>query len=219
MRLADLLRVLLFEGVLLIVLFGSAGRWDLPWFWAVLAVHASVLTIGASRIDPDLAKERRRAGGADRDRPFRATVMPFLLAQLVIAGLDAGRFHWTEAMPVSVRCLGLVGLAVGMSWSFWAMAVNRFFSAAVRIQSERGHQVIRSGPYQWVRHPGYLGMLVSTPCLSLALGSWYSLWPLLVVICLFVRRVTREDRMLLQELDGYRDYAQQVRSRLIPGLW
>ncbi len=219
MSLAILSRVLMFEVVIAIVLFGAAGRLNLPWFWAVIAVHAGVLAFGSSRIDPELAQERRRAGGADRDRPFRATVMPFLLAQLVIAGLDAGRFHWTEAMPVSVRCLGLVGLAVGMSWSFWAMVVNRFFSAAVRIQSERDHHVIRSGPYQWVRHPGYLGMLVSTPCLSLALGSWYSLWPLLVATCLILRRAAKEDLMLLEELDGYRDYAQQVSFRLIPGLW
>ena len=99
------------------------------------------------------------------------------------------------------------------------MAVNRFFSPVVRIQTERGHHLITAGPYRYVRHPGYAGLLVGMPCSALALGSWLSGIPLLL-ICLFtIRRAVVEDRFLLENLDGYEAYAQTVPYRLVPCVW
>jgi protein-S-isoprenylcysteine O-methyltransferase Ste14 len=99
------------------------------------------------------------------------------------------------------------------------MITNRFFSIAVRIQTDRGHRLVSSGPYRSVRHPGYLGMSVAGPASVLALGSWLALVPALLYALLIVRRAALEDRYLRTELDGYAAFAARVRYRLIPGVW
>jgi protein-S-isoprenylcysteine O-methyltransferase Ste14 len=96
---------------------------------------------------------------------------------------------------------------------------NRFFSIAVRVQTDRGHQVVSAGPYGVVRHPGYLGMIVAAPAAALALGSWLALVPALGYSALIARRAVLEDRYLCDQLDGYAAYADRVRFRLIPGVW
>ena len=99
------------------------------------------------------------------------------------------------------------------------MITNRYFSIAVRIQTDRGHRLVSSGPYRIVRHPGYLGMLFACPASVLALGSWLALVPALLYAVLIVRRAAIEDRYLQAELDGYAQFASRVRYRLIPGVW
>ena len=100
----------------------------------------------------------------------------------------------------------------------WAMAVNRFFSPVVRLQEERGHRLVTDGPYRYIRHPGYAGILLSA-CVGVALGSWWSLLPLVVAMGLILRRTALEDRFLRASLEGYASYAEQVRYRLVPGIW
>lgn len=213
------LRVLLVEGVLAAMLFGSAGRTDLPWFWAVLAVHSTLMTVGMSSIDPALRRERLKPAPGGQDRCLRLIALPFILAHLIVAGLDVGRFHWSGPMPAGVQALALIGYTAGMGLSVYAMLNNRFFSPVVRIQHERGHTLVTSGPYRFVRHPGYVGALFACACGGLALGSWWSLVPLAPFAVLFLRRTALEDRMLRAELDGYARYAERVRYRLLPGVW
>src|SRR3954467_14317751 len=122
------LRVLRVEGMLATTLFAPPGRIDLPGFWAVLAVHSALRAAGMSSIDPDLRRERLRPGPGGRDRYLRLIALPFILAHLIVAGLDVGRFHWTRPMPGGVQAVALIGYAAGMALAVYAMLSNRFFS-------------------------------------------------------------------------------------------
>ena len=212
------LPLLAFEIVLGAVLFGSAGRFDLPWFWALLAVHASLMAVGVSLPDRSLMRERLRPGPGSRDRGYRLALTAIILATLVVAGLDA-RFGWSPALPDVARAAALACYTLGFSLSLWAIAVNRFFSSVVRVQTDRGHEVVRDGPYRLVRHPGYLGMFVAVVSESFVLGSLWSLLPLAAFALVIVSRTAIEDRMLRRELTGYEEYARAVTYRLAPGIW
>jgi protein-S-isoprenylcysteine O-methyltransferase Ste14 len=143
---------------------------------------------------------------------------PAFLAIYVTAGFDAVRFEWST-MPLWLWPLGLALWLAGYALFTWSMGVNPFFEKTVRIQTERGHRVIDTGPYRFVRHPGYLGFFgwgLSTPLL---LGSWWAFLPALLSMVSLVIRTALEDRTLREELAGYREYASKVRYRLIPGIW
>src|SRR3954451_1990752 len=216
---AMVLRVLIVECLLAATLFASAGRIDLPWFWAVLALHAMMLLAGVPFMDPDLRKERAQPGPGGRSRQVRLLALPMILGHLVVAGLDVGRFGWSGPVPVAVQAAALAGYAAGMGLSLWAMAANRFFSPVVRIQAERGHRLVSTGPYALLRHPGYTGLIVGSLCGGIALGSWWSLVPLAPFVGMFLWRTAMEDRFLHEGLEGYVGYANRVRYRLVPGLW
>lgn len=213
------LRFILMALFLGATVFGSAGRIDLPWIWAWFAVILGVMVSTTRHVDPNLMTERMRPGPGGIDRHLRWVTMPFLIAHLVVAGLDVGRFHWSEPIPFALRIVGLIGLALFLALSGWAVTVNRFFSPVVRIQTERGHHLITDGPYRWIRHPGYLATMVCFPCGAMPLGSWWSLVPIVPIIALMLRRTIIDDRFLHERFDGYREYAARVRYRLVPGVW
>ncbi len=213
------LRIAAFLVLMAGALFGSAGRWELPFAWAVIGIYAVFMLALLHRIDPGLLRERLSPGPGGKDRRFRALLLPFVLGQWVVAGLDAGRFHWSKPLPVSVQIAGLVVFAFSLGFTAWAMTINRFFSPIVRIQSERQHHLIIAGPYQYVRHPGYLGMMLGALGSTLALGSRWALLPIAGYVVLLIRRTVVEDRFLREELAGYADYAAKVRYRLAPGIW
>lgn len=215
----DLLRIIIFFGAMVAALFGSAGRWDLPFLWAILGIYAGFLVVVLLKMDPDLRKERFHPAPGGQDRHMRALLLPFMLAAWVVAGLDVGRFHWSDSVPFAVRVLALVGFVSGLGLASWALSVNRFFSPVVRVQAERGHRLITGGPYQYVRHPGYLGGLLSAVCSGLAFGSWGAMLPVAGCALVFLRRTALEDRFLRVELPGYAAYAERVRYRLLPGVW
>ena len=204
------------------VLFGAAGTFAVPMFWAYLAVFA-ILCVAASvavyLLSPDLVKERVRPGEGEQDRVTVRALNVLMFAQLALAGLDVGRLHWSATVPFSLQILGLIGFAMGMGLTTWAMLVNRFFSSAVRLQPDRGQHVVTAGPYRVVRHPGYSGGLLLLLCIGLALGSWIAIVPILLIEPLMVRRTLIEERMLASALPGYADYMQRVRSRIVPGVW
>ena len=204
------------------VLFGAAGTLAAPMFWAYLALFA-VVCAGASAAvylrSPDLVKERVRPGEGEQDRVTVRALNLLMFVQLLLAGLDVGRLHWSATVPLALQVLGLVGFAMGMGLTTWAMLVNRFFSSAVRLQPDRGQQVVSSGPYRLVRHPGYSGGLLLLLSAGFALGSWIAMAPILLVAPLVVRRTLIEERMLARALPGYADYMRQVRSRIVPGVW
>lgn len=201
------------------VLFPAAGRLDLPFFWAAVLTPLPLAFIVGPRLDPDLIKERLKPAAGGLDRPLRALGTVFVSAQLFVAGMDVGRYHWTDTVPTWLRCVGLAGYWGGMAFAAWALVTNRFFSPVVRIQSERGHHIITTGPYAIVRHPGYAGMLLSWPCLSMALGSWLSIVFLIPMAALVVRRAKLEDKFLQDNLEGYREYSVRVGYRVLPGVW
>jgi protein-S-isoprenylcysteine O-methyltransferase Ste14 len=218
---AAVLRVLAFEAVIAGVLFGCAGRLDLPWFWALIAVHSAGIFAGMVGMAPDLVRERVNpsAGPAGKEYLFRLGGTAAILAHLATAGLDVGRFHWSDPPPVALRVVALVIYALGLGVSMWAIVTNRFFSSVVRLQPERGHHVVDTGPYRYVRHPGYAGMIVAALSGCVVLGSWWSGLPMVLFGGMALRRLAMEDRFLNAELTGYRDYAGRVRSKLLPGLW
>lgn len=199
--------------------FLSAGRWDLPLGWAVVAVIGAMSVAGVALADPGLLRERTRPGPGAQDRALLLWSRLLGLAAVVVAGLDVGRFHWSDGVPLWLQVAGVAALGLGFALSLWAMTVNRFFSSVIRLQDDRDHQVITGGPYRWVRHPGYAGVFFAMPGLALALSSWLCLVPMLVFVALVLRRLVREDRFLHAKLEGYADYARDVRFKLIPGIW
>jgi protein-S-isoprenylcysteine O-methyltransferase Ste14 len=200
-------------------LFASAGRWDLPWFWAYLGGFGASAVIGLLLVDPSLVRERLRPGPGGEDHAAALIVVPVWLAQHVVAGLDVGRHHWTDTVPPMLQAIALAGIAVAMAVTIWAMAVNRFFSSVIRIQTDRGHHLVTSGPYAYVRHPAYAVAPFLLVGGGLALGSWLAAAMGLLMVLPLLRRTAREDRILRERLEGYAAYAARVRYRLLPGVW
>jgi protein-S-isoprenylcysteine O-methyltransferase Ste14 len=213
------LRLVFFLGILGLLLFGSAGRLDLPFFWAYYGLFGIGLVVIFLLLDRDLLQERVRPAAGGQDRHLRTVGFAMSVIQWVLAGLDVGRFHWSDTIPTGLRVAGLAGLFVAMITIAWIMRTNPFFSPVVRIQSERGHRLITSGPYAIVRHPGYLTAVLMFLSGGLALGSWVAMMPLPVVLAMILRRTRLEDRFLHENLPGYPQYASQVTSRLLPGVW
>jgi len=212
--------VALFAGVL----FGSAGRLDLPMVWVYLCTYSAFLLVFAvvmSRKDPGLLEERRRARAGTKkwDRVLLAIYGVLFFATWIVAGVDVGRFHWSDTVPLGLQIVGLVTCTASFGLTWWAIWVNTFFSRVVRIQEDRGHHVVTSGPYRYVRHPGYAGIILIWPGTALVLGSWWAMLPAVGIVLIYIVRTALEDRTLHEELEGYAAYAQQVRYRLLPGVW
>jgi protein-S-isoprenylcysteine O-methyltransferase Ste14 len=207
-----------FPAVVGAIVFVSAGTWELPFVWAILAIVFVLYLALAAFADPGLVQERVRPGPGNRDTATRRLGGILLIAHWVLAGLDVGRLHWTP-VPWQLQAAGVVVYAAAVSVTFWAMKANPFYSSVVRIQTDRGQHAVAAGPYRYVRHPGYAATLVALISGGVALGSWIALVPALGFAALFVRRTLIEDRLLREELPGYLDYAQSVRYRLIPGVF
>lgn len=220
------LQLFVFVLIMLGTLLLSAGRWDWWEAWAYTLSGALVLLVGRAYVIhkfPDLALERSRAHELedvkDWDRylmPLTSLVAPFL--SWIIAGLDQ-RYGWSPDLPNGIQIAALALIQVGSLIGTWAMAANRFFSSQVRIQTDRGHAVVAHGPYRVLRHPAYAGNLLSW----LAAPIFFSSWPLaamaVLVMGAVVARSALEDRVLLEELPGYQEYAREVKYRLVPGIW
>jgi len=222
MRRRGYIRLIVYILLVAAILFISAGRLDWPIAWVFLAIYTAIILIGAIFVDPELIEERSHIGpGAKRwDIILASLVVVFLFpATFLIAGLDAGRYHWSPLFPIWVQLLALLVFILGSAISSWAMVANKFFSTVVRIQTERGHYVVTSGPYRYARHPGYIGAIVVSIAIPLLLGSLWALIPALIGDCILVIRTVLEDNTLKKELHGYDEYAIRVHYRLIPGIW
>lgn len=209
-----------------LILFLAAGTWNWLWGLALLAVLAAFLAahpLILVPINPELLAEREKGlrdeGVKAWDRWISALAAGLLpILSWVVAGLDL-RFHWTDPLPLAFHLGGLWVTLLGYALFLWAMASNAFFAEGVRIQEERGHAVATGGPYRWVRHPGYVGAILSIVATPLLLGSPWALIPAVGAVALYVVRTYLEDRTLREELPGYEEYAQQTRHRLLPGVW
>ena len=215
------LKGLIAKLVLLTLWLWAAGRWDWFWPWLATAMFVVFDVIVAMICDPGLLAERTKppAGAKQWDRPYvilAAVVLPIFAG--VVAGLDF-RYGWAPEVSVMVQWIATVLFAVGFAIVGWSMWANSYFSAVVRIQSDRGHRVIVAGPYKFVRHPGYVGAILFTVAMPVMFGSLWGAIPAIVAAVVYVLRTKREDDTLQAELEGYRDFTQKTRYRLLPGVW
>jgi protein-S-isoprenylcysteine O-methyltransferase Ste14 len=221
--LAGWIRLALMTIVYGLSLFACAGTVAWPAAWAYLGLM-TVMLAGYMVIvgrHPDLVAERRKppADAKAWDKPLVAVIgVVGPVALLLACGFDR-RFHWSPPMSAAWKAAGLLLVGFGSALSNWAVAANRFFSAIIRIQRDRGHHVVDTGPYRLVRHPGYLASMVHMPGVALALGSWRGLAVVAAVGVVVIVRTALEDRTLRAELEGYAEYAGRVRYRLLPGVW
>jgi len=210
--------------VLVLCLFLPAGTWAWSRGWlflGVLLAASVVVTVYLRRVNPDVIAGRvnRHQGTKRWDRILFVIALPTLMAIPILAALDDGRFHWSH-LPWWGCVLGYALLITGMVGLTWAQSVNKFFEPTVRIQTDRGHKVIDTGPYAIIRHPGYVSAYLLFVCMPLALGSWWTaLITAILMVPMVVLKTLWEDQTLQDELAGYKEYAQRVRYRLIPGVW
>jgi protein-S-isoprenylcysteine O-methyltransferase Ste14 len=205
------------------VLFWAAGRMDWWAAWAMIAVWLAwfiATDIVLLRFNPDLMAERLDPprGAKSWDKAILSICRLLQLVRYILAGLDQ-RYGWTVGFPLFVQIAALIVCVLSYGLIPWAMASNSFFSAIVRIQSDRGHAVAAGGPYRFVRHPAYVGMILFEPAMSALLASWWAMLAGCLCSILIILRTALEDRALQAELPGYAEYAQQVRYRLLPGIW
>jgi protein-S-isoprenylcysteine O-methyltransferase Ste14 len=197
-----------------------SGEWTSPYLWLfAIGFSAVFFYANVAVLDDDLARERFRPPSEGADTVALRWIRLSALAAFVFAPIDSGRLHWTAVVPPGLRTFAVAAAVGAFFLVVRAMMTNRFFSAVIRIQGERGHRVVDQGPYAVVRHPGYFGMLVFAPMAALALGSWWALIPAGLYCLLIARRVIVEDQFLRTNLTGYDEYAGRVRHRVIPGVW
>jgi len=206
-----------------LIISGRWGWWE-AWIYALIGVLGfAVSRVLVPRRHPDLLAERAKFMQHEDTKPWDN-----LLARLVglggafiplVAGMDA-RYGWSgQDFGLSEELIALVLTLVGFAFSSWALMENRFFSGVVRIQVERGHHVVTTGPYRWVRHPGYAGALLTYWLTPIFLDSLWTFLPVAAMTVVLIIRTALEDRTLREELPGYKEYAQKTRFRLVPGIW
>jgi protein-S-isoprenylcysteine O-methyltransferase Ste14 len=203
------------------VMFLSAGiRWRRGWLFLLVFIAFAVLSsayLWRANRDIFVARSRIQRGTTSWDKVLLALLLPSFFAIFLVAGFDA-RYGWSK-VPPWLMVLGYVLFSFGFAMSTWVYAANKFAEPSVRIQSERGHKVVDTGPYAIVRHPLYLVSLFLVAGIALALGSYWALVPVAVGGMVIVVRTVLEDRLLQNELEGYKDYAARVRYKLLPGVW
>lgn len=218
-RLKQLIGTLLFFSVI----FFAAGRIDYwqGWVYISLGLIMFLLEMTVLRMDAELAKERSKPGPDTKKWDKLILGLSFLvtLAMFVTAGLDSGRFHWSLAFPPVTILAGILLTATGQLLFLTAQKQNKFFSSTVRIQTDREHVVCENGLYSFIRHPAYLGSMLQAMGFPLLFESLWSVIPVFILILLLIIRTYLEDKVLFNELKGYREYAVKIRYRLIPFIW
>jgi protein-S-isoprenylcysteine O-methyltransferase Ste14 len=206
-----------------VILFATAGRIDWIWPWVYLGISLVIVLVNGVimlRTSPETVAERGQPGETkDWDKWIGGLWgLALYVVVPVVAGLDA-RFGWTVEVSIASNIAGALLFVASGFISGWAMVANAYFSTAVRIQEDRGHTVCNTGPYGYMRHPGYLGFILQSIGVPILFGSMWALIPGLLAVALMVARTALEDRTLQAELPGYQEYTQEVRHRLIPGIW
>jgi protein-S-isoprenylcysteine O-methyltransferase Ste14 len=219
----NVLMTALFFPAIILLLAGN-WRWVEGWIfalWIVTMINFSLIYTYLK--DPALLTERTQVPGTGNQKPWDRVLMIFILllavTWLVIIPLDAKRFSWSPVFPLWLKILGGVVLIPALYFIERATIDNTFLSARVRIQSERKQQVITTGIYSFVRHPLYLGVALTMIGVPLLVGSLYGFLLSLIGILTIVVRIVGEEKMLIEELEGYNEYKQKVKYRLIPFIW
>jgi protein-S-isoprenylcysteine O-methyltransferase Ste14 len=208
----------------LAILFISAGtlHWIRAWIYVgLVSIYWVISTAVLVKVNPEMLNARGkvvREGTKSFERVWVVIYPTLTFSNLVVMGFDAVRFQWSS-MPLGLAILGIITLIPACVIGTWAMAVNKFFEWTARIQDDRQQYVCTSGPYKIMRHPGYTGAIVSILAYPFILGSWWGFVLTGISTIIIVIRTALEDRMLQNELPGYREYARQVKYRLIPFVW
>lgn len=215
----------LFIVVLPLLPFFISGQWD--WWEVWLYAGTSVVSFIVSRViagkkNPGLLEERSKYTSQEDAESWDKVLSPLVgfggVLILIVAGLDA-RFDWTASLSLTLRLVGFGVYLAGHFLGGYALVENAFFSGMVRLQEERGHHVIDTGPYAWVRHPGYTGALLTYVGTPLLLNSWWGFIPTAFMFAVLILRTAKEDRFLQENLEGYRDFTQKTKYRLFPYIW
>jgi protein-S-isoprenylcysteine O-methyltransferase Ste14 len=209
-----------------LILFLSAGttKWGMAWAYFSVSILGMVVSrVIAIRKNPDLLEERARYQESDNVKSWDKVLVPIAalygpMVTIIVAGLDM-RFGWTIVFPLWFQLLALLVGIIGLVIASWAMVENRFFSAVVRIQDDRDHSVCDTGPYRYIRHPGYAGGILFYLITPVVLNSIWAYIPISISVIATVVRTALEDQLLVNELPGYREYTQKTRFRLLPGVW
>ncbi len=211
--------------ILIGILFGIVGRWDWWMGWALSAIYiiwSAATAILILPVNPAMLAERARpnySGTKKWDMVLLSLMGVLMVAAYVVASLDV-RWSWSPPLPLAVQLFGLAAAILGHDVLLvWAMAANSFFVATVRIQSDRQHSVVSSGPYRYMRHPGYAGAILLHLATPFMLNSLWAVIPAALVILVLIVRTAMEDKTLYEELPGYKEYAARVRYCLLPGVW
>jgi protein-S-isoprenylcysteine O-methyltransferase Ste14 len=207
-------------------LFLGAGsrNWDWAWVYTLVTLAGwIVLNIVLAHCNPEMLNARGKpvkamGGTKPWDWLIMSLYIVLLLATPFVAGLDY-RNAWSPSVSPVVKVVGLLLNIASLALLTWSMAVNRFFEGTVRIQTERDHSIITTGPYRYIRHPGYAGIILSFMAVPLSVGSMTAWIPALLGVALYVVRTALEDRTLQAELPGYAEFAQRTKYRLFPGIW
>ncbi len=211
-------------GIILALLFGAAGTiaWPEGWLYVLIQFGSSTfMVVWLKRNNPELLKVR--ADILKRvTKPWDKAILIIVFATCVplfgLPGLDAVRYQWSHVL-LPLKLIGFIGLILSSGLIFWVVKTNPYSSAAVEIQEDRAHRVITTGPYEYVRHPMYVGAILSFFSIPLALGSLLTFIPGIILTALILARTYLEDETLHKELDGYTAYAETVKYRLVPGIW
>ena len=209
---------------LVLLLIGWDLAWWQGWLYSVLFVVVGIgARVLAEKRHPGLMAERGKFGKDQNVKPWDRVLAPLMAISLsfplfIVAGLDH-RFGWSPEFPIWLNLLGFILITFGYVFASWAIIENHFFSFVTRIQKERGHVVCDIGPYKIVRHPGYAGNIPPLAGIVLALGSVWTLIPVIIALIIAIIRTALEDKTLQEELPGYREYTKRVRYRLIPGIF
>ena len=197
--------------------------WWEAWVFFVISVLGFIISrLLVAKRNPDLLAERVHFTEHENVKPWDKLLSPLVGLGSgsipLVAGLDA-LFGWSTSFSLTLKILALMIILTGFVLGTYALVENRFFSSMVRIQTDRGHQVVSSGPYRWMRHPGYTGGILTYLATPIFLDSNWAFLASLVITILLIVRTALEDRTLQTELAGYNEYAEEVRFRLLPGVW
>ncbi|RLF43376.1 MAG: isoprenylcysteine carboxylmethyltransferase family protein [Thermoplasmata archaeon] len=206
------------------VFFLSAGRVNIlrAWiFFVILFVSETIDVIILCIKFPDFlnnrGKEKNDVEAFDKVIRPMYNIIAFY-GVIMVAGLDIGRFRWST-IDTNFIFPGVMLIGFADALTIWAILNNPYFESVVRIQKDRSQRIVTSGPYKYIRHPGYLGLILTHVGYPLIIGSLYAYLPTIIGIGLLVARTYLEDLTLQRELKGYVEYSQRVKYRLLPGVW
>jgi len=219
-----ILRIPLFIILQIIVLFGAAGRIDIPRAWiyfAIVFVYCSIGLVIMHKFNPELLYRRSRGMGKGTkswDKILMPVIVILTYIQLAVIGFDLGKVQLYN-LGINFAILGLIMYIFLAFLGTWTTITNPFFEPTVRIQKEREHKVITTGPYRFVRHPGYVVAILFPMAITLFMGSALGLIPAVINLILLIVRTYLEDKTLQNELNGYLEYTKKTKYRLFPGIW
>ena len=205
------------------ILLTQHWSWWEAWVYGVICLFGFIISRNlAAKKHPDIMKERVESFKNEDSKSWDKILSPLMVLGggtiPIIAGLDA-LFQLSPGFNLITRIVSIILILLGHALGTYALIENRFFSGTVRIQTERGHTVVSTGPYKWIRHPGYASVLLSYIGIPMLLDSYWAFVPALCVTGITIIRTYMEDKTLQKELPGYSEYTKKTRKRLIPFIW